>query len=217
MKAQIIFTLFFLLAGSLLYAQTDTNSITSNIDVQPQIISKPVLQFPEMAQKAGLQASIYVKILVDKDGKPRKTEILKRDPEFVYLFDNIVRKWAMKVVFSPAMVNNRPVPVYVIIPVNFKLEDFQPPEVKKEPQPEYPGEALEMGLEGWVALAVLVRPDGSAEGTVKVVSREPASTDVFDKAAIEVAKNTTFQFAFTKGLPSYGWKFLKVEFHLPSK
>jgi TonB family protein len=217
MKTIINIIFFFLFGFSFVHAQNDTTLINKKVNVAAKIISQPPLKFPEMAIKAGLQAAIYVKIYVSMDGKPYKTEIIKREPEFVYLFDKDVRKWAMKYIFSPALENNKPVPSVVVVPVNFKLNDFQPPEVKEEPKPEYPDEAVEMGMEGWVAVAVLVNPEGIAEGTVNIVSREPVYTDVFDNAAIAAAKNTTFIPAFTKGLASYGWKFLKIEFHLPPK
>jgi TonB family protein len=218
LKSIVIAVIFILFNASYLAAKIENDTVNKQIKTPPQLISKPVLKFPDMAVKAGLADTIYVKVFIGKDGHPFRTDIIKRNPEFVYLFDNDVRKWAMKVVFSPARDDNdEPVRSAVVFPVIFKLTDFKPPEIREQPNPDYPEEALEMGLEGWVAVAVLVNTSGLPEGTSKVVSREPFSTDVFDKAALDVANKTKFIPASSGGHISYGWKFIKIEFKLPAK
>ena len=212
MKYFYLLLIIIILSISTLYSQSDTNSTYAR--VEPELISKPELKFPEMAVKAGLQVSISLRIFIGTDGKPFKTEIVNREPEFVYLFDNDVRKWGMKFVFSPTIINGEAKIVTIDVPVKFKLDDFQPPEIREQAEPVYPSEALEMGLEGWIALAVLVDPHGNPEGTVNIISREPFYTNVFDNSAIDVAKGTKFRPAFTKGLSSYGWKFMKVVFKI---
>ena len=217
MRIFFITVLLFFLTITSVYAQDDSDSNDHSNEIMPEIILKPELHFPQMAVKAGLQVNIFVEVFIGIDGKPYRTEIVKREPEFVYLFDNEVRKWAMQIRFSPALKDDEPVESQIIVPVKFKLENFQPPQIKEEPKPVYPSEAIEMGMDGWVALAVLVNPQGLPEGTINIVSRYPIYSDIFDKAAIEVAKNTTFIPAFTNGLSSYGWIFMKVKFNIRNK
>jgi TonB family protein len=223
MMKYFIFALFNLLSTSiLLHSQIkDSTKVSDNdtvIVTPPKPTFRPLAVFPEMAREASLEATIYIKIALGKDGKPYKTVISKREPEFVFLFDDEVRRAAMKWEFSPALTNKGDsIGVWVSIPFKFKLNDFEPPTILKQPPPEYPSDALEMGLEGWVGLAVLVDKHGRREGKVIIVSREPASTKVFDDAAIEVAENTEFSPGRIKGLETNGWIFMKVEFKLSPK
>lgn len=185
---------------------------------QPKATYKPKLVFPEMAREAGLEATIYVKIAIGKNGKPYKTVISKREPEFVYMFDDDVRRWAMQWEFMPGInKKGEPVSFWVSLPVKFRLRNFEPPKILDQPEPEYPSDAVEMGMEGWVGLAVLIDKNGLRDGHAIIVSREPVSTTVFDDAAIEVAENTSFACAKTEGVDSRGWIFMKVEFKLSKK
>lgn len=86
----------------------------------PEIIvaSKPI--YPEIARRAGITGKVYVKILVDKDGKPKKAVIIKSDSE---MFNQPAIDAAMKSVFSPALQNNRPIMVWVVIPFKFQLNE----------------------------------------------------------------------------------------------
>ena len=203
-----------------LFSQSsDTSSnAANNLVGQPRVAYQPPLQFPEMAREAGLQVTLYVKIIVGKDGKPYKTEIMKRDPEFVFNFDEEVQIWAMKFEFDPMKdKNGEPADFSVAIPVKFKLNNFEPPSILDQPQPKYPAKAVQMGTEGWVGLAILLDKNGLTKTKVLIVSRYPQNTNVFDDAAIDVAMNSTLSPATSKGNPINGWAFMKVEFKLPSK
>lgn len=200
-------------------APMDSSNQSPLFETAPQMISKPDLKFPELAVEAGLAGTIYVKIAINKDGEPFKTAIIKRDPEFVYLFDEAARKFAMQCKFSPARDHEgHPVAVWVTVPLRFKLRDFEPPVCVEQAEPQYPKEALEMGMEGWAAVAVLVDELGTViKGKVLVVAREPAYTTVFDDAAIAAARNSKYQAALDRNKKTKGWLFMKVSFNIPSK
>lgn len=83
---------------------------------EPVVTAQP--KYPELAQKAGIQGVVYVKILVDKDGKPKKAVVIKTDSE---MFNEAAIEAAMKFVFTPAIQNNKPIAVWVAIPFRFKL------------------------------------------------------------------------------------------------
>ena len=210
-----------ILIAAILQAQTVDSTITEKIvksAVKPKIKYQPILEFPEMAREAGLEAIIHVRVAIGKDGLPYKTKITKREPEFVYMLDDEVRRWAMKWKFYPAL-NKReePITVWMDIPVSFKIKNFEPPKIIEQLVPEYPTEALEMGLEGWVGLAVLIDKNGRRERRPLILSREPISTKVFDDAAINVVMDTRFLPAQLEGRDAEGWIFMKVEFNIPNK
>lgn len=85
----------------------------------PQIVKKIAPVYPEIARKAGLEGTVWVKIWVDKQGKSKKVVIQKSASE---IFDQAAIDAAMQMVFTPAMMQNGPVDVWVSIPFHFKLK-----------------------------------------------------------------------------------------------
>jgi len=47
----------------------------------PIIVRQVKPQFPELGRKLGMEGTVFVKLLIDKEGFPRKAEILKSDNE----------------------------------------------------------------------------------------------------------------------------------------
>lgn len=90
------------------------------VEKQPQPIpgSSPAPEYPEIARRAGVEGTVWVKIWVDKEGLPKKAVILKSDAE---LFNKPAIDAAMKWKFTPAIMNNGPVSVWVSIPFKFRL------------------------------------------------------------------------------------------------
>ncbi len=95
--------------------------IDENVPVQVPPVAivqvKPV--YPKGARAAGLEGTVLVKALVDKEGKVKKAVPLK-GPDIFY--DAAVAA-AMKWVFRPAIQKDEPVAVWVMIPFNFSLAD----------------------------------------------------------------------------------------------
>lgn len=92
------------------------------VEKQPQIINQVVPKYPELAQRAGIEGRVWVKIWVDKDGKPHKAVIVKSDAE---IFNQPAQDAAMSYRFTPAIMNKGPVAVWVVIPFTFKLKQGQ--------------------------------------------------------------------------------------------
>ena len=185
---------------------------------EPKLLSKPELQFPNEAYMGRVVGKVWLRLLVGADGIPVKTDILKRDPEMAYLFDNCARKWGMQCRFNPALDSDgKPVPMWEIIPLSFELDRFTPPECIKLAEPKYPAEAHEMGMEGWVGLAVFVKSNGQAdESRTVVVAREPESTTIFERAAKDAASHSQFIAAGYEANAVEGWCFIKVPFKITS-
>lgn len=75
-------------------------------------------EYPEIARRAGVEGTVWVKILVDKEGKAKKAVVMKSDNT---IFDENAIKAALGWVFTPAMMNNGPVAVWAAVPFRFKL------------------------------------------------------------------------------------------------
>jgi len=88
------------------------------VEKQPQVVNQVSPKYPDLAQRAGIEGRVLVKIWVDKDGKPRKAVILKSDAE---IFNQPAQDAAMATRFTPAIMNKGPVAVWVVIPYTFKL------------------------------------------------------------------------------------------------
>jgi protein TonB len=85
----------------------------------PQIVKRIQPVYPEIAREAGLEGTVWVKIWVGKDGKPRKVVIQKSASD---IFDQPAIDAANQFVFTPAMMQNGPVDVWVSIPFHFRLK-----------------------------------------------------------------------------------------------
>jgi len=85
----------------------------------PQIVKRVQPVYPEIARKAGLEGTVWVKIWVGKEGKPRKVVIQKSASD---IFDQSAIDAAKQFVFTPAMMQNGPVDVWVSIPFHFRLK-----------------------------------------------------------------------------------------------
>lgn len=90
------------------------------VEKQPQIVKRVIPKYPDMAIRAGLEGTVWVKILVDKDGLPKKAVVIKSTAE---LFNDPAVEAAMGFVFTPAVMNQGPVKVWVSIPFRFALKD----------------------------------------------------------------------------------------------
>lgn len=89
------------------------------VEKQPEMVRAVTPEYPEIAKRAGITGKVYVKVLVDKEGRPKKTVVLKSDSE---LFNQAAIDAAMKSAFSPALQNQRPIAVWITLPYKFTLE-----------------------------------------------------------------------------------------------
>lgn len=88
------------------------------VEKQPIPVKQVFPEYPELARKAQMEGTVYVKILVDKEGKAKKAIVAKSDSE---IFNDNAIKAALQWVFTPAMMNNGPVAVWAMVPFHFKL------------------------------------------------------------------------------------------------
>lgn len=74
--------------------------------------------YPEMARRANIEGKVTIRVLVDKNGKPKKTIIQQSDSK---MLDQAAVEAVMKSVFTPAIQNQQPITCWVSIPILFKL------------------------------------------------------------------------------------------------
>ena len=98
----------------------DNPDIKDFIPVQqlPGIVVQISPVYPELAIRAGLEGRVWVSILVGREGKPKKAVVVKSDQE---IFNQSAIDAAMQYSFTPALQNNKPVAVWVVVPFKFEL------------------------------------------------------------------------------------------------
>lgn len=88
------------------------------VEKMPQVVVSVPPTYPDLAKRAGVEGTVYVKILVNKEGKAIKAVVIKSDSE---VFNQPATDAAMKFVFTPAIQHKSPVTVWVVVPFKFKL------------------------------------------------------------------------------------------------
>lgn len=87
------------------------------VEDKPVITKQVPPSYPEIARKSGIQGTILVRVLIGTDGTVKAAEVLRGK--------EIFHKAALKAVkqyhFSPARQNDRPVPVWMALPIRFRL------------------------------------------------------------------------------------------------
>jgi len=88
------------------------------VDKEPTVISRKDAVYPELAQRAGIEGKVWVKVWVDTKGRARNVVVLKSDNE---VFNQSAVEAAKQFVFTPASLHGKPVSVWVSIPFKFKM------------------------------------------------------------------------------------------------
>lgn len=90
-------------------------------DEAPIPIKEIQPDYPPLARQAGIEGIVWVKALVDKNGKVRDAIIFKPSGASAGFEEEAV-KAAYKNEYKPAISNNQPVAVWVVYPVRFTLK-----------------------------------------------------------------------------------------------
>jgi len=87
------------------------------VEELPEAITKVSPEYPDIARQSSMEGTVIVKALVGKDGHVQNTVVVKSVPVLDDAAVAAVKKW----VFKPALSNNKPVAVWVAVPVKFSL------------------------------------------------------------------------------------------------
>ena len=88
------------------------------IERPPEVVMTSVPVYPELAQRINLEGSVTINVMVDKEGKVKKALLMKSTDD---LFTQPALEAAKKWIFTPAIMNGKPVLVWVAIPFRFRL------------------------------------------------------------------------------------------------
>ena len=89
------------------------------VEIKPQLVNIPSPKYPDLARKEGAQGIAKVKALVDVDGSIMAVFIFQSSGHEI--LDQAALEAVKKAEFVPAQLNDKPVRVWVTIPLNFKL------------------------------------------------------------------------------------------------
>ena len=87
------------------------------VEELPEAVTKVQPEYPEIARSANVDGTVLVQALVGKDGKVKDTKVVKSIAMLDASAVAAVKQW----VFKPALSNNKPVAVWVAVPVRFSL------------------------------------------------------------------------------------------------
>lgn len=77
------------------------------------------VQYPEIARRAGIEGKVIVKVLVGKDGKPKRAFVADSPSD---MLNDAALKAVLATTFTPAIQNGNPIDVWVTIPIIFKIK-----------------------------------------------------------------------------------------------
>jgi len=87
------------------------------VEELPEAVTRVLPQYPDIAREAGVDGIVMVQALVGKDGGVKDTRVVNSIPMLDAAAVAAVKQW----VFKPALSNNKPVAVWVAVPVKFSL------------------------------------------------------------------------------------------------
>ena len=90
-------------------------------DQAPQPLRQITPKYPDLATRAGIEGTVWVRLQIDEMGRVAKAEISKSDAE---IFNQPSLDAAKQWLFKPAMSKGKPVAAWVSIPFRFKLAGY---------------------------------------------------------------------------------------------
>ena len=87
------------------------------VEEKPQIARQIEPEYPRVARRAGLEGTVYLKVLVSKTGAVAKAEIVRGKEIFHQAALDAIKAFE----FRPAKQNDQPVDVWLMVPMQFRL------------------------------------------------------------------------------------------------
>ncbi len=87
------------------------------VEKKPRLIHQVKPEYPRSALRSGREGTVYVRFVVDRDGKVKDAETL-RGPE---IFERSALTAVTRFVFEPAVQDGKTVSVRMIVPIEFKI------------------------------------------------------------------------------------------------
>jgi TonB family protein len=84
---------------------------------EPELVSMQEPVYPELAREAGVEGTVLIRVLVGEDGFVKDEIIIQS----VSMLDDNAAAAAKTAVFKPALQKDKPVAVWMVIPIEFRL------------------------------------------------------------------------------------------------
>lgn len=91
------------------------------VEEQPVVIQQVNPKYPEIARKAGIEGTVWVRVLVDRSGNV-KDAIIAKESGANAGFEEAALEAAKQAKWKPAMQNKQPVTIWVAYPIKFQLK-----------------------------------------------------------------------------------------------
>jgi TonB family protein len=202
-------------------------------DKAPEAIKQVQAVYPETAARDSVEGTVWIKSWIDETGKVVETKVQRSDNTVLNQSAlDAIRQWT----FKPAMMNGKPVAVWVSIPMRFKFSDrghtqasgvsntsktkrYPPaedakhdmePELISQVQPSYPPEAFQQGVEGKVWTKMWVDESGKV---VEVIVTK-SDNELFNQASMDAGLQWVFKPALANGKPVAVWITVPFQFKI---
>ncbi len=83
----------------------------------PVPIRQPQVEWPQITSEKPIEGTVVLHVLVGKDGTVKDVRVIKGVPGMDEAIKEVVRKW----VYRPALSNNKPVAVWIVVPYHFRM------------------------------------------------------------------------------------------------
>ncbi len=90
------------------------------VEELPEAVTKVEPRYPDIAREAGVEGTVMIQVLVNRDGGVADTRVVKSVPTLDQAAIECVRQWR----FKPASSGGKPVAVWVAVPIKFTLHGF---------------------------------------------------------------------------------------------
>jgi TonB family protein len=191
------------------------------VDVMPELIYQAQPEYPAKAMAGGIEGKTFITLRVETDGNVSGVKVNKSSGS--ELLDKAAKAGAEKFRFKPALLNGKPLAVWVSFYVDFILDSEKPdkpfsasfvavetaPKIITQVQPTYPREAIAGKIQGKVYIKLFVDLSGKVK-EAKVA--KSSGHKLLDDAALDTAKQFLFEPAKQSDRPVGVWVTLPVSF-----
>jgi|SaaInl8_200m_RNA_FD_contig_31_18982_length_1276_multi_8_in_0_out_0_2 periplasmic protein TonB len=90
-----------------------------SVEQKPKLKKQVSPKYPEVARKAGLEGKVFIRFAVGRDGRVSRVTVMRGQEIFREAAVAAVQQFQ----FSPAIQNDKPVSVWMTMPISFKLTE----------------------------------------------------------------------------------------------
>jgi protein TonB len=91
----------------------------AQVDRKPRVLRPVTPVYPLDAQRKGIEGKVVLRFVVDENGQVKDPEVIKAEPTGV--FEQAALAAIIKYRFDPAVVNDKKVKCFAVLPIGFRL------------------------------------------------------------------------------------------------